>query len=237
MRRFRLWVIGLATLPGFLLTPVFGQRVGEVQGLRIPVYDYSCEQRLGYPSSLCYRYLRLPEGAKVEQDPLGISDGILWPATLAAAPGTNPSVEQRLVWNDPVIGQSCASQDPGDIWMTATSLRICTTQPDGLSRVWAGVPLFSSSQASVGSSIEVMPGSGLEITERSGFATRLGVDQFYVVHIGGTGAQNEPQDRQACFNGAGVWLGRTALFVCSPPDPPRPDNSGWVWRRVNWAAP
>jgi hypothetical protein len=83
---------GMKALPLLLLFAALApaQNVGPVSSGRLAFYDYSCQCPAGQLTcASCWKYLRLPPGARIDPDPTGASDGILWPVDMLAAPGTN----------------------------------------------------------------------------------------------------------------------------------------------------
>jgi hypothetical protein len=135
------------------------QNVGPISSGRLAWYDYSCQCPSGQLTcATCWKYLRLPPGAKIEPDPSGASDGILWTVEWLAAPGTNPgpaggirfeprdfevaldadgTQQVAIRWASPAEGGLPAGEQDWELLGFTTKPSNCTVFRDGLYLSWA----------------------------------------------------------------------------------------------------
>ena len=99
---------------------LLAQNTGPVSSGRLAWYDYSCQCPQGQLTcATCWKYLRLPAGSRIDLDPTGASDGILWPVGMLAAPGTaNPNATVHVEVTDLPCAEVNVLKVQDDGWLS-----------------------------------------------------------------------------------------------------------------------
>jgi hypothetical protein len=123
------WFCLALSLVFFCVWRLQAQNVGPITSGRLAWYDYSCKcPGTQLTCATCWKYLRLPPGARIETDSTGASDGILWPVEMLAAPGTaNPSAAVHVEVTDLPCAEVNVLKVQEDGWLS-----VCFAAPSAM---------------------------------------------------------------------------------------------------------
>lgn len=143
-----------------------------------------------------------------------------------------PTVGLRL----PVYDLSCPL-DPSPLCYRYLKLNVAqseiTPDPTGLSDGIWGVKLIAAPGTS---QVYEFAAGFVTITPEDSNRTQVHVDTAYMLHLYRPGDPPPVVDSDCYEAGSGATrITQSGVYFCVGPEPRRPDNTGWQWKRLAWS--